>query len=174
MQLKDLRKLRIRHFPDPVLSRVTAPIAVFDEKLRNLALRMLELMREAKGVGLAAPQVGLGIRLFVCNPTGEEKDDMAFVNPRFTDLVGNEEREEGCLSIPGVTVNVRRATQVTMEAIDLQGQPLTVQGVDLLARIWQHETDHLDGRLIIDRMSTSDEIANRKAIKQLKEQYRGK
>jgi peptide deformylase len=174
MQLKDLRKLHIRHFPDPILSKAAAPVELFDERLRDLAHRMVELMHEAKGVGLAAPQVGLGLRLFVCNPTGEDKDDMAFVNPRFTDLVGNEEREEGCLSIPGVTVNVRRATEVTMQAVDLQGQAVQLQGTNLLARIWQHEVDHLDGRLIIDRMSASDEIANRKVLKQLKDQYRTK
>ena len=96
---------------------------------------------------------------------------MAFVNPTFAEMSGSEEREEGCLSIPGVTVNVRRATEVTMKARDLQGRSVEVKGSELLARIWQHEVDHLDGRLIIDRMSTSDEIANRRAIKQLKDQY---
>jgi peptide deformylase len=174
MKLKDLRKLHVVHFPDPVLSRATAPVDVVDDDLRALAHRMLELMREHKGVGLAAPQVGVGLRLFVCSPTGEEKDDMAFVNPQLTELTGSEEREEGCLSIPGVTVQMRRATQVTLKALNLSGESVEAKGTNLLARIWQHEVDHLEGRLIIDRMSPSDEIANRKVIKQLKDQYRAK
>ncbi len=165
------RRLGIVFYPDPVLLRAAAPVTVFDDGLRTLAGRMLELMREAKGVGLAAPQVGEGIRLFVCNAVGEPGHDLAFVNPRFVELTGSDDHEEGCLSIPGVTVNVRRATSVVMEAFDLEGRPVRAEATDLPARIWQHEVDHLDGRLIIDRMSSSDEVANRRAIKQLRDDF---
>jgi len=169
-----LRKLRMVLYPDPVLTVPGAPVTVFDDQLRSLAARMFELMREAKGVGLAAPQAGESIRLFVCNASGEPGHDLVFVNPRFTELVGADEREEGCLSIPGVTVTLRRATRVVMQALDLSGEPVRAEGTELMARIWQHEVDHLDGRLIIDRMSPSDEIANRRALKQLRDDYKGK
>jgi peptide deformylase len=174
MAKMNLSKLRIINYPDPVLSRPGEAVSVFDDDLRALAARMFELMREAKGVGLAAPQVGRSLRLFVCNATGEPKDDLVFVNPRFVSLSGGDEKEEGCLSIPGVTVKVRRATQVVMEARDLHGQALTASAAELMARIWQHESDHLDGRLIIDRMSPTDEIANRRALKQLRDDYKPK
>lgn len=143
----------------------------FGPDLKALAERMLELMHEGKGVGLAAPQVGVLIRLFVCNATGEPGDDLICVNPRLVELDGAEEKEEGCLSIPGVTVTMRRATDAVMEACDTDGNPCRKTGKDLVARIWQHETDHLDGRLITDNVSMTDEIANRRALKQLEADY---
>lgn len=172
MKLPTPKGLKIVHYPDPVLKRIASPVTEFGPELRAFADRLLTLMREGKGVGLAAPQVGVSIRLFVCNATGEPGDDVVCVNPVLKDGVGQSELEEGCLSIPGVTVNVRRATKIVMQAVDLQGQPFELVGSDLAARIWQHETDHLDGRLIIDRMSEADELANRKALKQLKADYR--
>jgi peptide deformylase len=172
MLVQDLQNTRIVNYPDPILMRAGREVIDFDDELKEVAQHMLALMNDAKGVGLAAPQIGLSIRLFVCNPTGEAKDSMAFVNPMFTELTGAEEREEGCLSIPNVTVNVRRATQVTMQANDLEGRPVEARATNFVARIWQHEVDHLNGRLIIDHMSASDEIANRRAMKQLKDQYK--
>ena len=101
-----------------------------------------------------------------------EPDPMFLVNPRI--LWTSDERqaaEEGCLSIPGVTVTKRRSTRTVMEAFDTDGKPFRMTGEDLRARAWQHEFDHLEGRLITDHMSTADEIANRRAVKQLKEEY---
>jgi len=172
MRFPNPSRLRIVLYPDPALKKRAVEVGKFNAEIAALAKRMLELMREAKGVGLAAPQVGVRLRLFVCNPTGEPGDDLICVNPRFTELSGGEEWEEGCLSIPNVTVTMRRATQVVMEAFDVDGKPFQVTGMELRARIWQHETDHLDGRLIIDNMSATDEIANRRAIKQLQNRYR--
>jgi len=171
MRRPDLSKLRILFYPDPVLKKVAVDVAKPEPAVRALADRMFELMRAEKGVGLAAPQVGLSLRLFVCNATGEPGDDLVCINPRFLELTGADERPEGCLSIPGVSVTMRRATRVVMEALDVEGKPFQATGADLLARIWQHEMDHLNGQLIIDRMSATDEIANRRAIKQLKDQY---
>jgi len=165
-------KLRIVHYPAPVLRKPCAPVEAFDPELRAVAERMLELMREANGVGLAAPQVGLAWRLFVCNGSGEPDDDLVCVNPTLTELTGGDELEEGCLSIPGVSVTMRRATFATMEASDLDGTPFAVEADGLMARIWQHELDHLNGRLIIDSMSPTDEIANRRALKQLEADYK--
>lgn len=161
-------KLRIVQFPEPVLRRPARPVEVFDDALADLARRMLALMHEAKGVGLAAPQVGLSIRLFVCNPTGEPPDNFVMVNPVLSDWSGVEEKPEGCLSIPGVTVNMRRPLRVHLRAFNARGEVFELKGDDLPARIWQHETDHLDGKLIIDNMSEADEIANRRALKQLR------
>lgn len=163
----DIEALTIIKFPDPRLRKPTRPIEVIDERVTRLAQRMLALMKEASGIGLAAPQVGLSWRMFVCNTTGEPGDAQVFVNPRLTNMVGSIESEEGCLSIPGVTVKVRRAARVTLIATDLEGRLVERTVGDLLARCWQHEIDHLDGRLIIDRMSEADRIATRKALKQL-------
>ena len=171
MKAASLSKLRIVHYPDPILKKKAVEVIEFGPSLRSLGERMLELMREDKGVGLAAPQVGIGWRIFVCNASGEPADDMVCVNPKLVELIGAEEKEEGCLSIPGATVTMRRAVQTVMQAVDVDGKPFQLVGKDLPARIWQHEIDHLDGRLIIDNMSTADEIANRRVLKQLKEKY---
>jgi peptide deformylase len=132
---------------------------------------MLVLMREAKGVGLAGPQVGLSIRLFVCNLTEEAASDMVFVNPVFAERTGSIDGEEGCLSIPGVNVMMHRSARVVIEAQDPEGKPIQQSAEQLLARVWQHESDHLDGRLIVDNMSPTDEITNRRALKQLEADY---
>lgn len=161
-------RLRIVQFPEPVLRQRTRPVEVFDDALADLTRRMIALMHEAKGVGLAAPQVGQSIRLFVCNHTGEPQDNQVVVNPVLLDFEGVEEKPEGCLSIPGVTVTMRRPARVRLTALNAQGEAYEIKGDDLRARIWQHETDHLDGKLIIDNMSEADEIANRKALKQLR------
>lgn len=171
MNFPDLQSMSIVLFPDPVLKRRCEPMGEIDDAVRALASRMLELMHEAKGVGLAAPQVGVSSRLFVCNPTGEPEDDLVCVNPTITNLSGGEEKEEGCLSIPNVTVMMRRATQGALQASDLDGHTFQRLGSDLEVRIWQHEIAHLDGRLIITNMSATDEIANRKALKQLEADY---
>src|SRR3954466_10699983 len=101
-----LEQLRIVLYPDPRLKKIALPVEHFDQPLKDLAARMFELMREAKGVGLAAPQVARGIRLFVMNHTGEPQDDRVYVNPILSDPDGEEEAEEGCLSIPGLHVQI--------------------------------------------------------------------
>ena len=171
MILPDPQELRIELYPNPVLKKDCAPIERFDDELQRFAVGMVELMLRAKGVGLAAPQVGVSIKLFVCNSTGEPADSQIHINPIFTELTGATEIEEGCLSIPGVDVTMRRATTAVMQTQDAHGQKKTMTTTDLLARIWQHEADHLEGRLIVDNMSTSDEITNRKILKQLKADY---
>src|SRR5438105_4217950 len=111
--------LKIVLYPDPRLKKASQPVTQFDERLRSLAARMFELMREAKGVGLAAPQVGENVRLFVMNVTQEAGDDRVYVNPVLSDFEGEEEAEEGCLSLPGIHVNVNRGKQVRMRALSL-------------------------------------------------------
>ena len=167
-----IERLGIVHYPDPALRRAGAPIARFDDRLLGLARRMCALMHEHNGVGLAAPQVGLALRLFVWNPTGQPEDDQVCVNPRLSAHTEPVESEEGCLSLPSVTVQVRRARTVHLDAQDCAGNDVALDGADLVARIWQHEVDHLDGKLIIDYMSPSDAIANRRAIKDMESQYK--
>lgn len=174
LKIPPLSKLAIIHYPDPVLKKKALEVVDFGEPLKALASRMLELMRKDEGVGLAAPQVGLSIRLFVCNSTGNPEDDLICVNPELVETGGIAEREEGCLSVPGATVKVRRALRAVMRAYDVCGHEFHRDQTDLPARIWQHEIDHLDGRLIIDNMSTEDEIVNRRVLKQLKEQYQSR
>ncbi len=171
VKLPNSEQLGIVFYPDPVLKVQCAPVTDFSPALAEFARRMLELMHAAPGVGLAAPQVGVAIRLFVCNPTGEPEDNMVYVNPVLKDFEGGEAGEEGCLSLPVVAVTMRRAQKAVIQAVDLQGREFAETGEGLIVRIWQHETDHLNGRLIIDNMSTSDEITNRRLLKQLREDY---
>ncbi len=168
----ETEKLTIVHYPHPALRKQCAPVDVFDDRLRQLAERMLELMHAQKGVGLAAPQVGLPIRLIVTNHTGEAGDDQIFVNPVIRDMHGNVEAEEGCLSLPGINVQVRRAQRCKITAQDLDGKPIEREGADLLCRVWQHETDHLGGTLIVDRMGPSDRIATRKTLRVLESTFK--
>jgi peptide deformylase len=164
-------QLAIIHYPDPRLRRAADPVREFDGELASVAERMLQLMKAAKGVGLAAPQIGLGLRLFVMNATGEADGDEVFVNPEIVDPQGQREAEEGCLSIPDVHVEVRRAQRCRIVAHDLQGRRIEKSGADLVARIWQHETDHLNGILIIDRMGPGDRIATRSTLRELEARF---
>jgi peptide deformylase len=170
----ELQELTIVHYPDPCLRKVCEPVTEFDDELAALAARMLELMHAGHGIGLAAPQVGLLKRMFVMNSTGEPTDDAVFVNPEIRDMHGSREAEEGCLSLPEIYVQVRRAARCRIVAQDLNGQPIELEGEDLQCRVWQHETDHLNGILILDRMGPSDRIATRKRLKELEAAYRQK
>lgn len=162
---------RIIHYPDPRLRRACAPVEEFDEGTAALAERMLQLMEAGNGVGLAGPQAGVCLRIFVANPTGEPEDAQVLINPELTDLTGAAEAEEGCLSLPDIRVVIRRARRCRIRAQDVTGRTFEMEGEGLIARIWQHETDHLDGRLIIDRMDATDKIANRKKIAELEAKF---
>lgn len=163
--------LRILAYPDPSLRRPGEPIQNIDQRVREVAGQMLVLMHQAPGVGLAAPQVGLPWRMFVANPTGEPQDDRVFINPVLSEpSPETEPAEEGCLSIPNVRAEITRPIGITIEASDLDGNRFTLRGDGLPARIWQHETDHLDGVLIIDRMTPTDRRANKRALQELEEE----
>ena len=163
--------LKIILWPDPRLKKLSKPVDGFDENLRNLAARMFEMMREARGVGLAAPQVGLNLRMFVMNPDGDPAHDRVYVNPVLTDADGEEEGEEGCLSLPGITAKVVRDKTMRIRARDLAGQPIDETATGYLARVWQHEFDHLNGTLIIDRMGTVAKMAAKKTLREMEEKF---
>ena len=157
-------------YPDEVLKRVAQPVDAITEEVVLVAQRMLRIMHDAPGVGLAAPQVGLNWRMFVANPTREPIDDRIFINPIITPVGRQvEEQEEGCLSLPNITAKIRRPKTVSIKALGIDGQPFELQDDDLAARVWQHETDHLDGVLILDRMSKLDKLANRRAVAELEQ-----
>ena len=163
--------LKIIKYPDPRLKKPSAPVTVFNQTLKDLARDMLQLMHEHRGVGLAAPQVGHNIRLFVMNPTGEPNDDRVYVNPQLTDADGEEEGEEGCLSIPNLTAKIWRSQTLKMTAQDLEGNPIHETACGFPARVWQHETDHLNGTLILERMGPVARLAARRILKDLTEQW---
>jgi len=158
-------------FPDPRLSKPSSPVSRFDSDLAILASHMLHLMRDARGVGLAAPQVGMNIRLFVMNPTGQPEDDRILVNPEITDPADEEDAEEGCLSLPNINANITRAKTIHLRAQDLAGHWFERTETGWPARIVQHEFDHLNGILILDRMGAVARMTNRKLIKELQEKW---
>src|SRR3954447_25944232 len=135
--------LKIISYPDPRLKRMSQPVSKFDTELRDLVVQMLRLMREHRGVGLAAPQVGKNLRLFVMNPSGEAGDDQVYINPVLSDADGDDEAEEGCLSLPDIHVKVTRNKKIRIQAQDLEGNAFKQIGSGFITRVWQHEFDHL-------------------------------
>ncbi|MAT73083.1 MAG: peptide deformylase [Planctomycetaceae bacterium] len=148
--------LEIIHYPHPTLRHVSRPLTRVDAELRRMVAEMFELMYEHEGVGLAANQVDLPYRLFVANPSGSPDDteaEQVFINPVLSGGKGRVEGDEGCLSIPGVHGSVARHQKVKVEAYSLSGEQIAGEVEGFLARILQHETDHLDGTLFIDRLT---------------------
>ena len=166
-----LDKLTVISYPDPRLRKMSKPVTEFNADLAALAARMLELMREFKGVGLAAPQVGKNIRMFVMNHSGEPGDDRVIVNPVLADPDGDETAEEDCLSIPEIKADILRSKALKLTAQDVTGKPIEQVETGYIARIWQHETDHLNGTLIIDRMGAVAKMTHRKKLRELEETY---
>ncbi len=151
----DPSQLGVLLFPHPTLRYTAKPIKRVDAVLHQIVMRMFELMYEHRGVGLAATQVNLPIRLFVMNSTGHrgEGQERVLINPIISRPRSNEEQEEGCLSLPNINGNVIRAKTIGVNAFDLNGQELNEDFSGFDARIIQHETDHLNGMLFIDRMN---------------------
>jgi peptide deformylase len=152
----------IRLFGDPVLRTPALEVVDFDRELRTLVKDLTDTMLEAPGAGLAAPQIGVGLRVFTWNVHGEVGH---LVNPR---LVLSEDRQlgpEGCLSIPDLDFDCERAMHVVAHGFDVHGEPLLVEGSELLARAIQHETDHLDGVLFVDRLDAATRKQAMRAIR---------
>jgi peptide deformylase len=147
----------ILQFPDPRLKRVSEPVVEITEEIRELVRDMCDVMYDEPGIGLAAPQVGEALRLFVIdtewNDEGGERNAQVLINPEFISKEGKTTWEEGCLSVPDYTADVERASEVTVRALDLEGQEVTYECTGLQAICMQHENDHLDGILFIDRIS---------------------
>jgi peptide deformylase len=144
----------IRMLGDPVLRTKARDVDTFDAALARLADELFETMYDAPGVGLAAPQVGLSIRLFVYDSAQGDRGVVA--NPELSELEGEQEGDEGCLSVPGLYYPTRRYDRVRLDGVDVHGQPLTLHGEGYFARILQHETDHTNGLLYLDRLDRGE------------------
>ncbi|EMI53529.1 peptide deformylase [Rhodopirellula sallentina] len=146
--------LSIVHFPHPTLRHRSRPIVRVDARLREMAAEMLDLMYEHEGVGLAANQVDLPIRMFVANPSGKrgEGEEWIVINPVIDRPKGNEAGQEGCLSVPGLFAQVKRPKKVRLQGYDLSGNEINKELDGFLARVVQHEVDHLDGVMFFDRI----------------------
>lgn len=153
----------IRLFGDPVLRRPALEVVDFDKELRTLVSDLTDTMLQAPGAGLAAPQIGVGLRVFTWYVDGEVGH---LVNPDLTLSEELQDGPEGCLSIPGLRYDCRRALSVVARGWDMHGEPVTIEGSELLARAIQHETDHLDGVLFLDRLDTA---ARKAAMKEIRE-----
>lgn len=161
--------MQIVRYPHPALRWKSKPIQKIDAELRNTVRQMFDLMYEAKGIGLAANQVALPWRLFVLNVTGDpaEKDqEFVFINPEIVRRKGSQQGEEGCLSLPKLYAQVRRAEEILVDAFDLEGRGFEMEVDDLASRAIQHESDHLDGVLFTDRLT---EFAQRELAGELAE-----
>ncbi len=156
----------IRLFGDPVLKRPASDVTDIDGNLVKLVDAMYETMYDAPGVGLAAPQVGVQKRFFVYD-VGDETGPHVVFNPRVVDATGEWLFEEGCLSLPGLAFEIARPKLVTVQALDRDGNEVTIEGDELLGRVFLHEIDHLDGVLMIDRLDRAD---RKRALKELREQ----
>jgi peptide deformylase len=179
--IADPSKLLIELYPTEIL-RTKAPITELSDEVKNVADRMVELMQSAEGLGLAAPQVGISWRLFVAQvPRPHEDTEIdtalapcfdetptAYLNPEIIEFSKDiEPYDEGCLSLPGITGDVRRPNSVVMRATTMDGTTSEFAASGLLARCWQHEIDHLDGIMILDKMSQISRLKNRVKIKAL-------
>jgi peptide deformylase len=162
-------------YPDPILRRGGKAVTEFGADLRRLADQMMEAMYVEGGVGLAAPQVGIEHKLLVLNPAGDKKDrsgELVLCNPRLTKKKGREFGEEGCLSFPGIQAEVERWVDITVTYQDLDGKEQTLQASGWLARIVQHEMDHLDGVFFVDRLTATDKLRVKPQLLELEAKYR--
>ncbi len=164
-------KCKITYYPSPVLQGPARPVEQIDDTVRRLAERMIEIMIETKGIGLAGPQAGVDLAIFVISLDGTRENAKVYLNPTVETSGKLVEFEEGCLSIPGLYTKIKRYSNAKVTATDLQGNEFTEDAEGLYARALQHEYDHLQGRMIKDRMSRVAAIGARRKLKQLEQEY---
>ncbi|MBV9125621.1 MAG: peptide deformylase [Planctomycetes bacterium] len=167
--------MKIVHYPHPSLRRRARPLTSIDQKIHSQVRQMFELMYEAKGLGLAATQVELPFQLLIMNLTADPNQperEEAYINPVVVDQSGSVEDEEGCLSLPGLYKNVRRAKTVKVHAYNLKGEAVEITAQDMAARVLQHEIDHLQGILFIDRLGPIARLASRNSVKDFERRFR--
>jgi peptide deformylase len=171
--MTDFEKCRITHYPAAVLAEAAKPVEKIDDSIRRLAEKMTQIMLEQKGVGLAAPQAGVPLRVFIISVDGTKEKVKVYINPTVTPAGASILSEEGCLSVPGIRTRIRRCEKCTVTATDLAGNEFTEQAEGLYARALQHEYDHIQGMTIVNRMGQVAKISHRKQLKKLKEGHRG-
>ena len=162
-------------YPEPVLRKVAVDVPAFDDDLRATVRAMFDLMYQSNGVGLAAPQVGLQKRILVLNATGKPEDELALVNVTIVDRTGEPSLyEEGCLSFPGIYAEVKRPERCRVKAFSPDGATIEREFDGFVSRIVQHEYDHLEGVLLVDRMSAADKQRHKAALQELVDRYRSR
>jgi peptide deformylase len=164
--------MQIIHYPDQVLKRQSKPVREVDRDVLDRAHQMLELMYESDGIGLAAPQVGWSRRIITLDVDQDRKGERIFINPRIIEREGTAEGEEGCLSLPGMSLAVPRAERVTVAAYTPKGERVEIEADGLHAAAWQHELDHLDGLLIINRADPASVLAVNHQLRKLEREAR--
>jgi peptide deformylase len=167
----DFEKCRITRYPAKVLAQRAEPVEKIDDDVRRLVDKMIDIMLERKGVGLAAPQAGVPLRLFIISLDGSREKVKVFINPTVTPDGELGAIDEGCLSVPGIYTKIRRYKKCRVTATDLDGNEFTDEGEGLYARALQHEYDHIEGVTIVNRMTQVARIAHRKQLKKLEEQH---
>jgi len=170
-------KLKLVYYPDPILRKPSAPIKEVTKELREAVPQMFEIMYLNRGIGLAGPQAGLPHRLVVANILGDPKkpeEEKVFVNPEILDRGGVMAEEEGCLSLPGLAAKIRRSAWVKVRYRDLDGQSWEIQVDGLWAKLFQHEVDHIDGLLMVDKMTAADLKQAKPLLQELEEDYAAK
>ena len=166
--MSDYSTCCLTKYPTPVLLTRAQPVEVFDDELRVLAKRMVEIMVESHG-----PQAGVNLRIFVASIDGTAENAKVYINPSIQVDGPIEAIEEGCLSLPGISGKIKRYAQCTITAQDLDGNEFTETGEGLQARIYQHEYDHLEGRMIKDRLGAGAKLRAKRRLKQLEAEYEG-
>jgi peptide deformylase len=168
--------LALVEYPHPALLRPAKPLARLDDAIADVVEQMFDIMYTAEGIGLAATQVALPYRLFVVNCAGKRGvgEELVFINPVLSRPRGTAIQEEGCLSLPGVRMDVRRPAKVVVDAWSLEGEPIHMDLDGLLSRVVQHEFDHLEGRLFTDRLPEAAALEVRHALDVFREVFAGK
>ncbi|OQX71962.1 MAG: peptide deformylase [Candidatus Cloacimonas sp. 4484_275] len=171
MKKRKAQILPVRLYGDKTLRLKAKEVTEFDENLRNFVADLTATMYAKDGVGLAAPQVGISLRIFVVDPDwfkeGGKKNPHVFINPKFKEFVGSATNEEGCLSLPGIFEKVTRAEKIIVEAFNEHGKKFSVEADGLFGRAIQHEYDHLDGILFIDKIAKLRKIFIKKFLKEI-------
>lgn len=163
---------KILYLPDDRLRQVSKPVEKFDEALQQLIDDMFDTMYHANGVGLAAPQIGINLRLSVVDVKGDKQNQLVLINPEIIASEGEAEYDEGCLSVPGAYDKVIRAQKVTIRAHDRNNQPYEMAAEGLLAECFQHEIDHLNGKLFVDLLSPLKRAMARRKLDKFKRQHK--
>ncbi len=166
--------LRLRKYGSDVLRQVAQPVEEITDEIRQIAEYMLEAMYDSDGVGLAAPQIGISKRIVVIdvNPYDPSCDPIALINPEIVEQTGQEDAEEGCLSVPDVHGEIKRAEKVTIEALTLDGKKVRIEATDLFARAIQHEIDHLNGILFVDHLGRLKQQLIKKQLRKIEKETR--
>jgi len=170
----DVEKCQLTCYPAEVLAGRAQPVEKIDDNIRQLVQKMTDIMLENKGVGLAAPQAGVPLRLFIISLDQTREGVKVFINPTVAPLGELDSIEEGCLSVPGVSTKIRRYKKCRVTATDLDGNEFTEEAEGLYAKALQHEYDHIEGMTIADRMGSAAKIVHRRQLKKLAEEHKNK